>query len=286
MQGLPLEAKIIKTKMRIREWYDYWDGQVYISFSGGKDSTVLLHIVRELYPDIPAVFIDTGLEYPEIREFVKTIDNVITIRPKMTFKEVIEKYGYPIISKEQAGWIKDSQIGGTQKRRDRILKVSKKWQYLKDAPFKISDECCNKIKKDPVKKYEKETGLKGILGNLASEGVQRERNYLRTGCNAFDSKRPLSMPLGFWTDNDILKYLKMYNIKYSDVYGDIIESENGDLITTGEKRTGCIFCMFGCHLEKEPNRFQRLKITHPKLYDYCINKLELGKVLDYIKVSH
>jgi 3'-phosphoadenosine 5'-phosphosulfate sulfotransferase (PAPS reductase)/FAD synthetase len=274
------------TKERIKEWYNYWNGNVYISFSGGKDSTVLLHIVRELYSDVSAVFVNTGLEYPEIRDFVKTIDNVIWLRPKMNFKKVIETYGYPIISKEQAGWIKDYQIGGTQKRRDRIYKVSKKWQYLKDAPFKISDECCNKIKKEPIKKYEKETGQKGILGNLACEGVQRERNYLKTGCNSFESKRPLSMPLGFWTDNDILRYLQNNNILYSEIYGDIIELENGDLTTTKEKRTGCIFCMFGVHLDKEPNRFQRLKQTHSKLYDYCIHKLGLGNVLDYINVKY
>ena len=47
-----------------------------------------------------------------------------------------------------------------------------------------------------------------------------------------------------------------------------------------------MFCMFGAHLEKEPNRFQRLKETHPKQYDYCINKLGLGEVLDYINVKY
>jgi 3'-phosphoadenosine 5'-phosphosulfate sulfotransferase (PAPS reductase)/FAD synthetase len=104
LQSLPLEVKVEKTKKRICEWYEYWDGQVYVSFSGGKDSTVLLHIVRELYPDIPAVFCDTGLEYPEIRDFVKTIDNVIWLKPEMNFKEVIEKYGYPVISKAIADY--------------------------------------------------------------------------------------------------------------------------------------------------------------------------------------
>ena len=73
-QSLPLSAKIIMTQRRIRAWYDHWDGQVYVSFSGGKDSTVLLHLVRELYPDVEAVFVDTGLEYPEIRQFVKTFE--------------------------------------------------------------------------------------------------------------------------------------------------------------------------------------------------------------------
>ena len=100
-QALPLEIKIRMTEQRIREWVNEFgiDG-VYVSFSGGKDSTVLLHIARRIYPDMKAVFVDTGLEYPEIRQFVKTFDNVDWIKPKMNFKQVIEKYGYPFISKE------------------------------------------------------------------------------------------------------------------------------------------------------------------------------------------
>ena len=76
-QGLPLEVKIEKSKLRIREWYENFDGNVHVSFSGGKDSTVLLHLVRSLYPEVPGVFSDTGLEFPEIRAFVKTVENVV-----------------------------------------------------------------------------------------------------------------------------------------------------------------------------------------------------------------
>ena len=101
-QSLPLEAKIRMTKLRIQEWYEHWDGQVYVSFSGGKDSTVLLHLVRSLYLEVVGVFVDTGLEYPEIRKFVKSIDNITWLRPKMPFNNVIEKYGFPIVSKEVA----------------------------------------------------------------------------------------------------------------------------------------------------------------------------------------
>lgn len=110
MQSLSLESKILMTKQRIKAWYDHWDGMVYVSFSGGKDSTVLLDIVRNQcgYDDVPAVFVDTGLEYPEIREFVKTFGNVIWLKPKMNFKQVIEEYGYPFISKEISGLIYES----------------------------------------------------------------------------------------------------------------------------------------------------------------------------------
>ena len=101
MQSLPLEAKVIKTELRIREWYDHYNGNVYVSFSGGKDSTVLAHIVNDLYPEVPLVFSNTGLEYPEIQSFAKKM-GAIFVRPKMRFDEVISKYGYPIIGKEVA----------------------------------------------------------------------------------------------------------------------------------------------------------------------------------------
>lgn len=121
LQAMPLDMKVAHTKARIREWVsEYGIDGVFVSFSGGKDSTVLLHIARQMYPDIKAVFVDTGLEYPEIRKFVKTFDNVEMLRPKMRFDEVIKKYGYPIISKEIAECVYgarrflEEQLGGAE----------------------------------------------------------------------------------------------------------------------------------------------------------------------------
>lgn len=133
LQALPLELKIKKTELRIREWYEYWGGDVFISFSGGKDSTVLLDIARRIYPDIEAVFSDTGLEYPEIKEFVKTFPNVTIVRPKYSFKEILTKYGYPIISKEVSNvvvgarrWIDNviEQHGGADSQVHRLHDTS------------------------------------------------------------------------------------------------------------------------------------------------------------------
>lgn len=103
MQAYPLDLKDKKTQLRIREWVNYYGAEnCAVSFSGGKDSTVLLHIIREMFPQIEAVFCNTGLEYPEIQKFAKSFDNVTVLTPQMNFREVITKYGYPFISKEVA----------------------------------------------------------------------------------------------------------------------------------------------------------------------------------------
>ena len=281
MQSLPLSAKILMTKRRIRDWYDYFDGQVYVSFSGGKDSTVLLHIAREIYPEIEAVFVNTGLEYPEIQKFVKTFDNVTILRPKMRFDEVIKTYGYPIISKEVSNNVHYARNGSKWAIKrfqglnydgtySEYKQKNKKYSPLVDVDFYISDRCCSVMKKHPAKQFEKETGKKPILATMADESELRKTQWLITGCNAFDIKRPVSKPMSFWTEQDILQYIKENNIPIASVYGDIDGCRTGKLCTTGCNRTGCIFCAFGAHLEKGESRFQRLKRTHPRQYEYCI----------------
>lgn len=297
-QSLPLKLKIELSKNRIKQFYEHFDGKVYVSFSGGKDSTVLLHLVRSLFPEVPAVFVDTGLEYPEVRSFVKSFDNVITLRPEMPFNKVITEYGYPLISKEVAQFIEDNRRnpnGYTAKKFDPNSDYVKKygsrfclakWNYLKDSDIKISSQCCRIMKKTPAKKFEKESGLKPYIATMAAESNLRKQEYIKKGCNSFESKRPASTPLGFWTEQDILQYLVENNLPYCSVYGEIKQDKNGKYYTTGAKRTGCMFCMFGVHNEKSPNKFELIRETHPKLHDYCINKLGCGRVLDFIGVKY
>ena len=258
-----------------------------MSFSGGKDSTVLLHLVRSIYPTVPAVFVDTGLEYPEIKQFVGTLKNVTTIRPKKSFKQVLDEFGYPVVSKKVARQIHDLQNPNKKNTATRHLyltgikrdgsstktfKLPQKWRKLIDAPFKISGKCCDIMKKYPIHTYEKETGRKGFVGTMASDSHQREISYLQTGCNNF--KRNVGMPIAFWTEEDVWQYLRSNKIPYCPIYD------------TGIRRTGCMFCMFGVHLEKKPNRFEQMKETHPKLYHYCMKTLGLSDVLDYIGVEY
>ncbi len=297
-QSLPLNLKIEMSKRRIKEFYDHFDGKVYVSFSGGKDSTVLLHLIRSLYPEVPAVFVDTGLEYPEVKNFVKSFDNVTILRPKMPFNKVITEYGYPVISKEVAQSIEENRRnpdGYTKKKFDSNSDYVKKygsrydlskWIPLRDSDIKISSQCCKIMKKTPAKKFEKETGLKPFIATMAIESNLRKQEYLKKGCNSFESKRPASTPLGFWTEQDILQYIKENNLPCCSVYGEILQDKKGKFYTSKAKRTGCMFCMFGVHSEKSPNKFELMRETHPKLHDYCINKLGCGKVLDFIGVKY
>lgn len=413
-QALPLNIKVRMTQSRIRGWVNEFgtDG-VYVSFSGGKDSTVLLHLVREMYPDVPAVFVDTGLEYPEIREFVKTFDNVVWLKPKMNFKQVIEKYGYPMISKEVSECvygarkyltsvleqesldrqtrstltltcgancadlenlpnflnrqIRQANVSGEESKllkiigggregysenslehlpqiiksipdfgkaidnfrvqrmlgilpltckatmenipstADKSMFSCERYQFFLDAPFEISQRCCNVMKKEPVARYHKETGRVPFTAMMASESRLRTQAWLKTGCNAFEAKKQISNPMAFWTEQDVLLYIYQNHLPICSVYGDIVKDNEIDgqldwadlglfdvgvpvLRTTGCNRTGCMFCGFGAHLDTRKGgtgRFVLMKQTHPKQYEYIMKPWDEGglgykEVIDWI----
>ena len=268
-------------------------GKAYISRSGGKDSDVLGHIAKTMGLDIPNIFVNTGLEDRSVRVHGKEVADR-TVTPDLPPMQIIQKYGYPIISKDVAQCISELQIardnGSSAKKSYRMKKLDgtlrkkngelsqynmQQWKFLLNAPFRISHECCNQSKKKPAKKYEKETGNMPIIGTMAGESRNREAKWLQTGCNAFTLDRPTSQPLSFWTEQDILEYIVRFGVEIADAYGNIIQ-ENGKLRTTKADRTGCIYCLFGITRDKE--RIARLQVNDPQLADYVLRGGEFDKL--------
>lgn len=286
-QSLPLNEKIQMSLMRIRQWYEAHDGNVYVSISGGKDSSVLLDLVRTAYPGVLAVFCDTGLELPEVRQFALATPNLQTIKPTLHFKETVEKYGIPVVSKEVSEAVYDLRTTKSEKVRERRLhhprwRLPFRWRFLLDAPFKISAKCCQVMKHRPFRKFERQTGLKPFVGTMASESMQRTVRWMRFGCNAFEASRQISCPLSFWTEQDVFQYIVDHSLPYAPIYGDIVKDADGKWCTTGWKRTGCMFCMIGAHLD--PERFQRLADHHPAQWKYCMDKAGLRSMCEFLNV--
>jgi 3'-phosphoadenosine 5'-phosphosulfate sulfotransferase (PAPS reductase)/FAD synthetase len=332
-QAYPLEIKIELTKKAIREFIDVYGYEgVYIPYSGGKDSTVLLDIVRKEFGDtIPAVFSNTKNEFKSIIdqvEFAKRhYKNVQIVMSDMSIEDVIKKVGYPVVSKKVSRMLHDIKNPTDKNIKSRTLylsdyaldkdgspkikkdknnnpiydennnpvyvkntswKIAQKHRYLIDSPFNISEKCCDYLKKKPMAKYEKETGRKPMIAILATESSAREDSWLRHGCNQFNASKPKSIPLAFWTEQDVLKYLKDNNVKIASVYGDIVQDEYGNYSTTGESRVGCVACLLGMEFERkdEKNRIQRLKEIEPKKYDYVVNRLGFKDVLEYMNYKY
>lgn len=180
-QSWSLSKKIDHSLFTIETFISRTNGQCYVAFSGGKDSTVLFDLVRIIDKTIPAVFVNTGNEYPDIIQFVRHLRdigyNIIELHPKMTPREVWAKYGFPLISKAQAEyidmWRKNPEYGAIRQARSiergwSFGKVSDRWKYLITEPYATSNECCSILKKNPAKKYIKETGRHPIIGTMAS----------------------------------------------------------------------------------------------------------------------
>ena len=300
MQSLPLSAKIQMTQNRINGWVDeFGEDGVYVSFSGGKDSTVLLDIVRKDYPNIEAVFVNTGLEYPSVRQFALSYDNVTELRPTMNFRDVIIKYGYPVIGKQVSHSVGVARRNPDGKVMKNIFNENKrgkyamfKYSYLLHAPFLVSEKCCDEMKKKPMKDISKYK--KPIIATMADESNLRKDSWLHNGCNAFDMKHPQSRPMSFWTENDVLEYIYKYKLDISSAYGKVVMRDSAEQIdgqatiadmlsdyrncefcTTGCHRTGCIFCLFG--ITKDKYRFILLAEQEPKLCDYVMRGGEFNE---------
>ena len=321
-QNYPLQLKKSLTAARIRELASQYE--FYVSFSGGKDSEVAVDLTAKVLKELGCskmyvLNIRTGLEYMSVMNFCKPFCDYISQKynievvyesrlPKTSYYDVLRKDGYPVISKEVSLCIREARKGiqngdGTyQYRLDKLDGVYKnkdgtlssynmsQYKFLLDAPFRISELCCNKTKKEPAIIYEKETGRIPLIATTAEESRLRKTTWLRHGCNAFDLKRPKSAPFSFWKEQDMLHYIKEENLPIAEAYGEIVpENTSGiegqislfetcpsfvnsysgcNLCTTGCARTGCLYCLFG--ITNDLLRIIRLQEQEPKRADYVL----------------
>lgn len=305
-QKWSLEEKVVHLWNVFEQFYNTLEGKVYIGFSGGKDSTLLVYLIDKFckmkgIPLVPLVFNNTTNEYQEILEFVKSYgDRVTWLRPKMTFAQSLQKNGFPLVSKEQAQRISEAKNTKSDYLRDLRLngvirkskttgkeyvsgKISERWKYLVYEDIQVTSKCCDILKKQPVKKYEKETGLSAIIGVTAAESNLRKQQYNKIGnCNTF-GERNISKPLSIFTEDDIWALIEKYNIEICSIYFDMeIDGE----IVKGEDRTGCAYCAFGLQFEDPENtKFHRLKKREPKRFKSMVEKLDYGKALKLVNIN-
>lgn len=295
LQALPLEKKIEHSIRRIKEFYEHYDGKVYVSFSGGKDSLVLLDLVRSVYPNVLAVYCNTGVDFPSMPKYIHSFGNVKDLYPVKHFPKVLKEDGVVFPSKNVAQIVKDAKKGRPYalqyiqgKNKDgtesSFKEMYKKWTWLVDSDVKISDQCCDFLKEIPARNFERESGLKPFVGLLAEESQRRKDAWMKTGCNNYNEKRPSSKPLSIWTTQDILQYIIDRRLPLNEEYGEIRRNNNGMLYTTGEQRTGCVFCAIPLRYDNG-KRLQRVQNKYPKFYDTFINKLGLGKIYDKLGIK-
>lgn len=331
-QAWPLDYKIQWAVNRLADFIIHTDGQCYLTFSGGKDSRTVKDLIDGIYdgrfrhllpphiytkilkfPKPINVFANTGLEFPEIVDYVKTFEGVVIVKPRMGFVRVLREIGVAVGTKKTAmmvsrlkGYIanpspkneatKNLYLTGYKKdgTYSEKSKLPNRWMKLLDAPFEVSDQCCDIFKKEPFRKYEDKTGSRPIIGTTVNESDTRKVSYLKTGCNSFECGKEKSRPISIFTEADIWEYADRFQIQHCSVYYDRtipVEQLDGSFkieSLKAEKSTGCTFCFFGLHLNKKgtENRIQRLAISHPKYYHIIIYKCEVYKIFEWLKIPY
>lgn len=306
MQAQPYEWKIRHAEEKAWEFsdvvYEKYGKQTHVSV-GGLDSITLLCFLRSIGLDIPAISV-SSLEDRGNSEVHKRL-GVIRIKSGINQREVLEKFGFPVISKAKANKIsylleKDAEkqtfihaimtgdmgAQGNFQHSDRI-KLQDKWirlfggnyadmrpdlDILPAPDFKVSSRCCYYMKELPCDKWAKEHNSVPYLGLMASEGGQREMALMQNGCNYYGKNTIRSCPFAPFTRQDLLRLALELDVPVPEAYGEIKRDINGRLYTTKAQRTGCTMCGFGIHIEKRPHRFDRLRERNPKEWDFWMNK--------------
>jgi len=263
---LSLKNKEAFAKYCIKKYYEKNNGNVYVCFSGGKDSTLLKHLIGSIYPNVKNVFVNTTNEYKELVSFVKSFKDIEILTPKMSMPKVFKTYGFPLVSKSVCRAIKDLKNPTEKNLKTRegylgkykgSLKLAKKWHKLIDAPFNISNKCCDILKKNPLREFEKRTKLKPIVGTTIFESQLRLNSIFQN----FSIDKLISKPLSLFNEQEIWKLIKKYKLDYCKLYD------------KGEKKLGCKACGMGLHLDKDFDRFENFKKESPKLYNQIFKKI-------------
>lgn len=247
------------------------------------------------------------------------------LKPLLPKVEVIRRFGWPVLSKEIAGKInllqrpseknvtvrhaiitgETGEYGGN--RKGSRMKMSQKWLEkfggadpegamlgYAAAPFKVSDRCCYYLKERPCDIWAKEHNSYPYLGLMASEGGRRQKSLQMNGCNYYSKSATRSAPFATFSRQDILRLALELSVPVPEIYGEIRQHLDGTLYTTGAQRTGCSMCGFGIHLEQRPHRFDRLRETNLKEWEFWMRHVcqddngewyGWGRILDYIGVG-
>jgi len=273
--GYPLSLKIKFAERRIRDTMQrHGEQNCYVGFSGGKDSTVLSHLVLSLGYKLEHVYANTRLEYPECISFSKkwckkNKVKLTFVLPEVLPHQVWKKYGYPMFSKDVSELLERIRNG----QRVNPKKLQKVKNFLKYKDVKLSPRCCDYLKTRPLRKWRKESGKRvAILGTRVEESHRRRLVWIRKGCVYETKGQVISNPIVFFTEKDVYDYAKQFGIKFADIY------------KNGIKRNGCFCCGFGCHLT-EDNNFVKLKRNYPVLWKTVMNKWGFRKICNQCDIK-
>ena len=305
LQALPYEQKIEHAAIKaraFRDWADLHEKDICVSI-GGLDSLTLYYFLKRIgvYATPASV---TSLEDISIQRIHKQIPGLEIIRPYKSKVEVINEFGFPVISKAKAAKIQHLQTPNNPKQTfihaimtgdmgqqghfmhsDKI-KLPDKWLELfgglyqdhrpdlccKCAPFKVSPDCCKWMKEMPAQDWQKKNNMIPYLGLMASEGGQRELGLVKNGCNYYGKTTIRSCPFAIFERQDLLQLAVELGVPVPEIYGEIQKRPNGQLFTTKAQRTGCQMCGFGIHIEPRPHRFDRLHDRNPKEWEFWMKR--------------
>ena len=279
-----LDQKIDHALGTIEQIYNKNNGNIFVAYSGGKDSCVLLNIARKFNKDIKGVFYNNGNEHTEIMKYVKKTENIVIHGVEIGMKDVIEKHGFPLISKHVSSMIERyKKEEDEEKKRDmlnrkkcKIYHIPDKYKFLINAPFDISAKCCEYLRKKPAHLFQKNNNNCGILvGTTIVESQRRFNAYLQTGCYIKEKNR--AMPISIFTEKDIYECVKKFNIELVCLYKD------------GCNRTGCRSCGFGITNISSKLHWNYLKTHQPKQFEQAMNFKNRGvtykEAFEYIGVK-